>query len=360
MSGPAVAVERVSLTLGRFALRRLDLALEPGEVLVILGPNGAGKSVSLETIAGFHRPSAGRVLIDGRDVTRLPPEQRRVGFLFQNFGLFPHLSVAQNVAFGRRARRQQDAPDPARLLAHFGISHLAGHGLATLSPGERQRVALARAMASQPALYLFDEPFSALDARSRDQLRGELRAFLRETRRPAIFVTHDEADALALADRVAVMKDGEILQLGPPDVVFRRPATEFVARFLGIENLLPGRVASGAGAPSTVAIGDRAVEAAAAAAAAAGDVLVAIRAEEVAVHAAGGPPAGVPARPAVNRFDARVVAVAQGGPVARVTLDCGFPLIACLMPRDLRGLGLAPGTSALAEFPADAVHLIRR
>ena len=182
-----LAVEALTLTLGDFHLRSLGLAVSRGQILVILGPNGSGKSVTLETIAGFHRPDSGRVIIGGRDVTKLAPERRNVGFVIQNFGLFPHLNVAQNVAIARRTggkgieidRTVAVPRDDTGLLAYVGAAHLAHRRPEDSSPGEKQRVALARALASGPDLFLFDEPFAALDAQTRDQLRGELLSFLR-------------------------------------------------------------------------------------------------------------------------------------------------------------------------------------
>ena len=246
MTGAAFAIEGACLTLGRFSLRAIDLELDAGEIMVLLGPNGAGKSVCLEMIAGFHRPTSGRILIHGREVTSLPPERRRVGLVFQNFGLFPHFTVAGNVSLGLHARRRVGRAQATRgvgeLLAQFGIAHLSDRYPQDLSPGEKQRVALARGLAAQPDLFLFDEPFSALDARTRDALRDELKTFLRQSGAPAIFVSHDQTDAALLADRVAVMNRGEILQIGAVPEVFRKPVNAFVAEFTGMENILAGRV----------------------------------------------------------------------------------------------------------------------
>jgi ABC-type sugar transport system ATPase subunit len=212
------SVEALTLSLGAFRLKKIDFALTRGETLVILGPNGAGKSVTLEAIAGFHRPESGRVLIGGRDVTALPPERRKVGFVVQNFGLFPHLTVTQNIAVARRhgsavIATKAGSPlsgDPAVLLDYFGIAPLAERAPAALSPGEKQRVALARALAAAPDLFLFDEPFSALDAETHEQLREELRSYLRALAIPAIFVSHDRGDAMTLADKIVVLRDGAI------------------------------------------------------------------------------------------------------------------------------------------------------
>jgi molybdate/tungstate transport system ATP-binding protein len=335
----AAAVEAASLRLGQFALRDLDLALDHGEILVLLGPNGAGKSVSLEMIAGFHRPRRGRILVGGRDVTRLPPERREVGLVVQDFGLFPHLTVAGNVSFAR------PAGDVAALLRQFGIAHLADRLPNGLSAGEKQRTALARALAARPRLFLFDEPFSALDTRSRAGLRDDLAAFLHADRAAAIFVTHDPEDACVLADRVAVMRDGAIVQTGSADCIFRRPADRWIAEFVGVETIVPGRITGRAGGGCAVAVG--AATLIAATPVAASDVLVCIRAEEVALRRADA--VGLPGR---------VAAVAHIGALARVRLDCGFPLTALLTGREARDLALVPGMAIAAEIAPDAVHLV--
>ena len=234
--------------MGSFHLGDINLGVGSGEIVVIFGPNGAGKSVLLETIAGFHRPDSGRIAIGDRDVTRLPPERRNLGFMVQNFGLFPHLTVAGNVALALRARGGRTGgggdPIPADLpglLGFFGVTHLAERRPAQLSPGEKQRTALARALASRPDLFLLDEPFSALDARTRESLRAELETFLRRTRIPALFVTHDLTEALALADRIVLMRDGAVVQAGAPAEIMRRPAGKFAAALMGIENILAAK-----------------------------------------------------------------------------------------------------------------------
>ncbi len=358
----SAAVEQLSLSLGGFALRDVDLAVAKGEILVLLGPNGAGKSVTLETIAGFHRPRAGRVIIDDRDVTSLPPERRRVGLVFQNFGLFPHLSVAKNVALGLRARRPRggagrDAAgrDVAGWLAYFGIAHLAEREPATLSAGERQRASLARVFANHPDLFLFDEPFSALDARTRDQLREELARFLRAAEAPSIFVTHDHVDARVLADRVVVMNDGAIVQQGTVDDVFRRPLNRFIADFVGIENLIDGRVESVADGLVRVTAGGRLIIVGDhSTAPRAGNVTICIRAEDLRLYTL--PRVAAP-RPDVNRLEGRITAMTDLGPLTRITLECGIDLVAYVLSRDVSASGLRPGVAVAAEIDADAVHL---
>lgn len=361
MTPPAVAVEDLSLSVGHFHLRKIDFALSDGEILVILGPNGAGKSVILETIAGFHRPSAGRIVIDGRDVTQLPPERRNVAFLVQSFGLFPHLTVQQNVTIAVRrpgpgaARHATALPhgDVGKLLDYFGIARLAQSTPHGLSPGERQRVALARALAAEPDLFLFDEPFSALDASTRDQLREELLALLRGLSIPAIFVTHDHADAMALADKIIVLRGGAIVQSGSVDDIFYKPANAFVAGFVGVENILAGQVIRSCPSSTTIAIGAIVLQLAAADARPGREVQVSIRAEAVSIHPDGHAPAS-----ALNRLTARVTGLRVLGPLAAVQIDAGLPLKAYVMAQRARDLELAIGQAIEVDIPPEAIHLM--
>lgn len=360
MSEPAVSVAGLSVRLGAFALHEVSLEVTTGEVLVLLGPNGAGKSVTIETIAGFHRAISGRIAINGREVTRLPPEQRHVGLVFQNFGLFPHLSVARNVAIGRRlpapsSRGASRVPlgDPLALMDYFAIAHLAGRKPGALSAGERQRASLARAFATRPDLLLFDEPFSALDAPTREQLREDLDHFVHEAGIPAIFVTHDALDARVLADRLAVIRGGRIEQQGRAADIFARPRNAFVAGFVGIENIVSAAVAATGAAGTSVAVGERVLQARAQGDFAPGRRVVAgIRAEDVVLSAdEPGPGSG-------NRLRGRIVGVTNLGPLSRVTLDCGFLLRSCVMTRWVEQSGLAAGAEAWATIDPAAVHVM--
>ncbi|MCL4394479.1 MAG: ABC transporter ATP-binding protein [Chloroflexi bacterium] len=343
----AVIVEHVSAELGKFALRDISFALEQDETFVILGPSGAGKSVLLETIAGFNRTDAGRIAIDGRDVTAAPPEARRVGLMFQDYALFPHLTVAQNVGFACG----DDRTRVRELLARLGLERLAERKPQNLSGGEKQRVALARALAMNPALFLFDEPLSALDARARDTLREELKTLLRQLAIPAVYVTHDQTEALVLADKIGVLRDGALLQVGTPAEVFNTPADEFVANFVGVETVLEGRVVSASDGDVRIALGEREIHAV-------GEhlsprVLVCIRPEDVALARAVHADSSVK-----NQFDARVTAIASLGPLFKITLDCGFPLVAYVTKQSYLDLGLAPGVRVVAGVKATAIHLI--
>jgi putative spermidine/putrescine transport system ATP-binding protein len=234
---------------GTRALEPLDLDIAPGETVVLLGPSGCGKTTTLRLIAGLERPDAGgRVLFDGADVTALPIEQRNVGMVFQSYALFPNMTVAGNIAYGLRVRKVPPRDLAARvdeLLAMMRIEPLAERQIDQLSGGQRQRVALARALAVRPRALLLDEPLTALDAKLRDALRVEIDSLLRGLRITAVYVTHDQGEAMALGDRIVVMDHGRVAQVGTPREIYHRPATPFVAEFIGTMNRLAGEVRGG-------------------------------------------------------------------------------------------------------------------
>jgi iron(III) transport system ATP-binding protein len=224
------------------ALKGVSLAVRQGELVCFLGPSGCGKTTLLRIIAGLEVQSAGTIVQGGRDITRLPPMQRDYGIVFQSYALFPNLDVAANVAYGLVNRRMPRAAREARvreLLELVGLPDSGAKFPAQLSGGQQQRVAIARALATSPSLLLLDEPLSALDARVRVRLRGEIRSLQQRVGITTILVTHDQEEALSMADRIVVMKDGEIEQIGTPTEVYARPATPFVADFVGKTNLLP-------------------------------------------------------------------------------------------------------------------------
>jgi molybdopterin-binding protein len=357
MTPHRLTVEDLSLRVGVFELRDIGLTVAADEVLVILGPSGAGKTLLLETIAGFNRPDRGRIAIGGEDVTAAPPEARRIGFMFQDYALFPHLTVAQNVAFGRRfAAPSADAEPVEALLERLGVQHLAGRKPGHLSGGEKQRVALARALAASSRLLLFDEPLAALDAQSRAQLRRELKEFLRRAAVPAVYVTHDQAEALALADTIAVMREGSLVQAGTPSEIFNTPADAAVAEFVGVETVVEGRVVAVSDGVARIDVGGRFVHAAGAATPSVGAaVLACIRPEDVALTVAAQSNSSVR-----NQFAARLVATEPAGPLFKITLDCGFPLVAYVSKQSYLELDLANRAEAVASVKATAVHLIAR
>ena len=238
----------------------VSMVVAAGETVVLLGPSGSGKTTLLRIIAGLERPDAGRLLLNGQDLTPVPVHRRGFGMVFQDFALFPHKNVFENVAFGLRMLNWERPRIEARVDEVLALVSLAGFGprpVHELSGGEQQRVALARALAPAPRLLLLDEPLGSLDQTLRDRLMGELRMILNRAGdlvagadgMTAVYVTHDQAEAFAIADRIAIINEGRIEQLGPPQEVYRRPATPFVARFLGMENIFEGEV-----------IGDREVE----------------------------------------------------------------------------------------------------
>ena len=242
----SIALENCAKTFvdGTRALEPLDLAIHAGETVVFLGPSGCGKTTTLRIIAGLEEPDAGgKVLFDGVDVTHLPIEQRNVGMVFQSYALFPNMTVAGNVGYGLRIRKVPDAQVKARvseMLAMMQITRLADRRIDQLSGGQRQRVALARAIAVRPRALLLDEPLTALDAKLRDTLRLDIDSLLRSLGITAIYVTHDQAEAMALGDRIVVMEHGRVAQIGKPREIYQQPATRFVADFIGTMNRLTG------------------------------------------------------------------------------------------------------------------------
>ncbi len=225
------------------AVDKVSFELERREFLSLLGPSGCGKTTTLRLIAGFERPDAGQILLDGRKLLPVPPEKRQIGFVFQNYALFPHMTVARNIAYGVRFDRRIDTKRRVEeLLDLVDLRGFERRRPAELSSGQSQRVALARALAPKPKLLLLDEPLSALDARLRESLRGEIRRIQQEIGLSAIYVTHDQEEALALSDRIGVMNEGVIEQIGTPKEIYHHPETTFVASFIGHTNRLEGIV----------------------------------------------------------------------------------------------------------------------
>jgi len=232
------------------AVDRLDLDIEGGELFFLLGPSGCGKTTLLRSIAGFHLPDAGSIHFDGDEVTRAPPHRRETAMMFQSYALWPHLNVHRNVAFGLEERKLPKAEIAARVEEALAMVKMEGLGtrkINQLSGGQQQRVALARALVVRPRCLMLDEPLSNLDAKLRIEMRGEIRRICKENGLTAIYVTHDQKEALSIADRLAVLDKGSIVQLGTPEEVYRRPISPLVAGFIGETNLLAGEVLSVSG-----------------------------------------------------------------------------------------------------------------
>jgi sulfate transport system ATP-binding protein len=249
----SICIERVSKRFGDFvALADVDLTIEPGELVALLGPSGSGKTTLLRVIAGLERPDSGRIFLESRDATEQHVRERAVGFVFQHYALFRHMTVFENVAFGLRVKPRPERPDENeiarrvhRLLELVQLDWLGDRYPQQLSGGQRQRIALARALAIEPRVLLLDEPFGALDAKVRRELRRWLRRLHDEIQLTSVFVTHDQDEALEVADRVVVFNHGRIEQVGTPDEVYDAPRTPFVYGFLGRANVFPGQVANG-------------------------------------------------------------------------------------------------------------------
>jgi molybdate transport system ATP-binding protein len=314
----------------------LRVALDAGaETVAVVGPSGAGKSTLLRIVAGLVRAD-GIVEVNGRVWTQLSAEHRSVGFVFQDYALFPHLTVRQNVAFGG---------PPADLLERFGIRHLAETRPTALSGGERQRVALARALARRPEVLLLDEPLSALDPHTRDTVRGELRATLRDLGLPALVVTHDFVDAAALADRIGVLVDGKLVQTGTPEELIASPVSPFVARFAG-GNVLHGRARRDGGL-TAIELADRTVVRSTDEAD--GDVAAIVYPWEVTIARA------LPADSAQNHVQAEVRTLVPVGNRVRVTVG---PVTAEVTADSVSRLRLAEGDLVIASWKATATRLV--
>lgn len=343
-----------------------ELPVEPPQTLILFGPSGSGKTTILRCLAGLERPDRGAIHFAEDcwcDTTRgvcVAPQRRAIGYLAQDYALFPHLSVSQNIAYGLDARGPERTTRVAELLDAFRLHDLEDRKPAALSGGQQQRVGLARAVARRPKLLLLDEPLSALDAPVRAALQAELRRLLRHLRIPAVVVTHDWAEALALGDEMVVMSHGRVVQQGSPQQVFVRPVNQEVAHVVGVETVVPGRVVAESEGLVTVqvqgqgAAPDAAQRLTAVATESVGTgVFVCIRAEDVTIH-----PHGPGVTSARNHMAGLVAQVQSAGAMARVVVDCGFPLVAMVTRSALIELGLQVGSPVRASIKAGAVHLV--
>ncbi|HTX68762.1 MAG TPA: ABC transporter ATP-binding protein [Thermoleophilia bacterium] len=352
-----IELRELEVEAGGFRAGPADLSVDDGRYLVLLGPSGAGKSLVLEAAAGVRRAAAGQVRVDGAAVTDLSPERRHIGLVFQDGLLFPHLSVAANIAYGAR-RRGAGTPREAevRSLAEaVGVTELLARRPDTLSGGERQRVALARALAARPRALLLDEPLSAVDPEARGALQDVLRDVCRERRLPLLHVTHDRDEAFALADEVAVMIAGRVHQMGRPLDVLRRPADADVARFLGARNLLPARRDPSDPTVAVLAAGGRLRAAAPLADEA---VVVVVRPEDLRLAAASGSSTETAPRPEAGALTGTVTRLTLQGGHVLVGLEAPAPLEALVPAADLEATGIrVGGPVAVTVRPAD-VHVL--
>jgi len=348
-----IRVENVVKTFGRVrALDDITLDIARGELFFLLGPSGCGKTTLLRTIAGFCTPDAGRVLFGNRDVTNVPPQARNTGMVFQNYALWPHMTVEANVAFGlhvRKIPRRQRRQLVAEALALVRMSEYARRKPNQLSGGQQQRIALARALVIRPQCLLLDEPLSNLDAKLRLEMRSEIRRLCKQAGLTAVYVTHDQKEALSIADRMAVMFDGRITQVGTPRELYRRPASTRVADFLGETNFLDGTIESASGDERMVSTpigvlrsltpGD---------APRTGKCTVSIRPEAITLDAANG----------VNNLSARVTDCVYQGELLQVTLAAGATTLRATVVERAAGPRPEPGVAVRCTVdPRDVVIL---
>jgi molybdopterin-binding protein len=354
-----IRLEQLHVRVGDFDLRDISLEVPQGGYALIIGPTGSGKTTLLEAVAGHAQLRAGRVFMHDEDVTGLPPERRGLGFVYQQYHLFPHLSVRENIGYGiSRLKRSGPDRDPRRrveeLADMLSITPLLDRSIRGLSGGEQQRVALARALAPRPSILLLDEPFAAVDPATRQVLRRELQELHEREKITTLQVTHDFDEALRLGDLVAVLSEGRIAQSGTPEQVFRYPNSAFVARFVGTGNVIAGTVertepgATGAfrgrfrgGTLALDVVAERE-----------GPIHAVIRPEDIVLSLTPHPDS------ARNHMEGRVVRLERLGPVTLVHLDVGRPLIASVTTASSEEMGLAPGRSVMLAFKATAILLV--
>ena len=354
----ALVLEGVSKTYGTFtALRPTDLTVPEREFLAVLGPSGSGKTTLLRLVGGFAAPTTGRVLLDGEDITARAIFDRPCNTVFQDYALFPHMRVRKNVGYGLSVRghpRSEIAGKVDRILATVGLEEFADRYPAQLSGGQRQRVALARAMICEPRLILLDEPLAALDAEMRQQMQEFLKAIQRQLSITFLFVTHDQSEAIAVADRIAVMSEGRIEQIATPTDLYYRPRTRFVAGFFGENNLIPGTVArSGTQAVARTAVG--AFPAGEDAPPDGADCIVAVRPETITLETDGGGPAGA-GTAATLTAPGTITDILFNGAQTRVKVaprDTDGPGIVCLVPSQRADSPFSMGAPVTMFFPAD-------
>jgi molybdopterin-binding protein len=346
-------IENLSKDLGEFVLKNVSLDIGRGEYLIIIGPTGAGKTILLETIAGIYPPDSGTIFLDGRDITDLPPRERNICVVYQDYMLFPHLTVEENIAFGLVSRKMPKDEIKKRVTeaaALLSIDHLLHRSPATLSGGEQQRTAIARAIVMEPAMLLLDEPLSALDGQTREMLIKELRRLHSLYKITVVHVTHNFEEVFSLADRVAVMNEGDIIQCGHPDEVFRRPNCTFIAHFTGVENIFRG-ICTWRDNISTITVDGLSIISSTCHGDGDGEVYATVRPEDILISRER------VRSSARNSFIGTVTDIVNNGMVIRVTVDAGIPLVSVLTRQGYDEMELKEGDEVYLTFKASAVHV---
>jgi len=339
---------------GVTAVDGIDLFMPPGEFFTMVGPSGCGKTTTLRMIAGFERPTSGRILLDGEDVAQTPPHKRNVNTVFQNYALFPHLNVADNVAFGLKYKKVSKAERGKLVGEALSLVQLTGYEKrkpGQLSGGQQQRVALARALVLRPRVLLLDEPLGALDARLRKDLQVELKTLQESLGITFVFVTHDQEEALTMSDRVAVMNGGRVEQSGPPQEMYEEPATLFVADFLGVSNLIGAEAAGQDGAACMLKVGDMSLRATQGVVSARGSVKAMIRPERVRIEPQGSP--------GDNRLPGLVEHLVFLGSFREVRVRLlGGALVTAIQANDGVESPYAQGSAVSVHLPPEALRVL--
>lgn len=343
-------LKNITKRLGEFSLQNISLTVRDGEYLVILGPTGTGKTVLLEIIAGMYPPDAGEIYFDNRNITCMEPEERQIAFVYQDYLLFPHLDVQENILFGLKVRRTPRAKmriKLGRLVEMLRIEHLLNRYPATLSGGEQQRVAIARALITSPKLLLLDEPLSALDPQSREMFQNEIRQIHRQSGIITIHITHDFSEANALADRIAVFHNGQIEQIDTPDIIFNKPESHFVANFLGAENIYEGNIAV-CGGSKKLLVGSTEISVVTECE---GHARAVVRPEDI-----------ILARDRVsssarNCLRGEIVEIVPQGMIVKVKLDVGVPLSVLITKKSAEEMEIGCGQMVYAIFKSTGVHV---
>lgn len=355
-----ISVSGLNVKRGDFQLNEINLNVADKECLTILGPNGCGKTTILECIAGLN-PCSGKVFLDGVDVSELPPEKRKVGYVPQDFVLFPHLTADQNINFGLLNQKTKNTDAAERASSLLGIDHLKGRDVRTLSAGEKQKVALARALAIQPKILLLDEPFAALDPVAKERLRRELQVILTRVLDtlmvPVIYVTHDLSEAFMMSNQIAVMSRGKIEQIGFKEGVFDNPCSPFVAEFLGF-NLFEGKVTSILGEKAIIMLGDKTIEVANQNFASGLKISLAIKPQDIRLSLDSDVKGEKWKCCQCNVLEGTVVDVINLGSMARIIVDVGILLKSDITAEKLEELELTIGKKVFAQFKNSKLKII--
>ena len=351
VSNPLLVLKSLSKSWREFQIKDVNLEVRKGEYFVVMGPTGAGKTLLLQLIAGIHYPDSGKIILDDVDVTYLPPEKRSIGYVPQNYALFPHMFVKDNIGYGLRIRgypKDKVEEETRELSTKLGINHLLERRVSTLSGGEQQRVALARALIIKPKILLLDEPLSALDPETGEEIREYIKEIRKILKFTAIHVTHDFVEAVDLGDRMAVMFNGEILQVGEPIEIINNPRNELIASFTGAKNLFKGKVIARRGELAEIDLGGVRIYAATRKL---GEVMVAIRPENIIILLE---KARISAR---NVLEGVIEDILEKPPYASLKVDAGLPFTIYLTRNALEDLNLRVGRRVYLAFKASAISV---